>query len=62
MVNIVLSIHAQWLKDNGYEYKQCLKEAHTLKQQTDKRQTEGFSTRRRYEVQSRRRHQLASKI
>ena len=53
MLNKILGIHSQWLKDNGYEYKQCLEEAKTFKQQKDKRQTEGFSNRRRYEVQSR---------
>ena len=31
MLNKILSIHAKWLKDNGYEYKQCLKEAKTFK-------------------------------
>ncbi len=53
MQNQILAIHSKWLKDNGYEYKQCLEDAKTFKQQKDKRQTEGFSYRRRYEVQSR---------
>ena len=68
MLNKILSIHAKWLKDNGYEYKQCLKEAKTFKQQTDTRQTEGFSNRRRYfnvqtkNLWSRCRKKLAFKI
>jgi len=37
--NNILLIHAQWLKDNGYKYKDCLDQATNYNKKIDKRQT-----------------------
>ena len=37
--NNILLIHAHWLKDNGYEYKDCLNQALNYNKKIDKRQT-----------------------
>ena len=47
--NNILTIHAEWLRDNGFtkESKECFEQAKKYAQQTDERQVNG---RKKYEA------------
>ena len=47
--NKILTIHAEWLRDNGFtkESKECFEQAKKYAQQTDERQVNG---RKKYEA------------
>ena len=37
MKNKILIIHAEWLKENGYEYKDCLTQSYSENDKRDKK-------------------------